>query len=339
MSFMGVIGSKASVAKELIAMMPPEAFGECYIELFLGGGGVFFAKKAARINILNDADPDLAVTFEAIQRNHKAVEKDLRVLLDDEETFRRVCQLRQSEEWHNEPAARRAAMVIFIHKASYNSNQVALASSSKSRSSFNSDLDLTEFAEKLKRAQIRCFDWRTCIDKYLYGPTPVEAFVLADPPYVVADRAKHYRINFHAVEHVRFWHRMTRLTKDNGPGRNVKVMITYDDDPLIRALYREADGWRTQPLLINYAAAHDSGQPRSELVITNYDVQEATGSNSSEDDSNADWSDVPHERVTLHDTPFDDLPCCKKEVFALLVQGLRKGICRVCNRKVTRKEL
>jgi DNA adenine methylase len=270
MSYVGVIGSKTSVADQLIGMMPPEAFGKCFIELFAGGAGVFFAKEPARINVLNDADPDLATMHEAVQREPAAVEAELRVLLDDDRTFRRLSELRDSDEWWSLPVARRAAAVIYLHKASVNSNQVALSSSAKVRSSFNPDFDLTKWAEKLKRVQIRSFDWRKCLDTYLYGSLPVEAFVFADPPYVVADKRRHYRINFHPVEHVRFWHRMTQVIKDNGPRRNVKVMITYDDEPFIRALYREADGWYVVPFAINYASAHDAGQVRREIVITNY---------------------------------------------------------------------
>ena len=272
MSFIGVIGSKTSVSQQLIDMMPSEAFNECFIDLFAGGAGLFFDKTPARVNILNDADPDLSVMYEAIQSDCSAVEAELRLLLDDDKTFNRLSELRDSPEWQDVPAACRAAVVIYLHKASVNSNQVALSSSSKVRSSFNPDLTLGEYAEKLKRAQIRSFDWRKCIDTYLYGSLPVEAFVFADPPYVIADTRKHYRINFNPTEHICFWRRMTQITKDNGPKRNVKIMITYDDDPLIRALYREADGWFIRPLSIGYASAHDSDQDRSEIIITNYEI-------------------------------------------------------------------
>ncbi|MCH7812880.1 MAG: DNA adenine methylase [Planctomycetes bacterium] len=79
-SFIGVIGSKASVSQDLIERMPQEAFGSCYIELFAGGAAVFFAKNPARINVLNDADPDLALVHDAIQRDVEAVQRLLAAL-------------------------------------------------------------------------------------------------------------------------------------------------------------------------------------------------------------------------------------------------------------------
>jgi len=333
MSYVEVIGSKTGVAQELISMMPTEAFGKLFIDLFAGGAGVFFAKDPAKINILNDCDRDIVCMHEAIQRNHRVVEKELCVLLNDQDTFFRLRDLRGSEEWEAMPAAQRAAVMVFLYKASVNSNQIALSSASKNKSSFNPDLLLREYSVKLKRAELRSFHWEDCIDRYLYRSNPVEAFVLADPPYVVADSAKYYRVNFHPVDHIRFWHGMTRLSKGNGLRRNVKIMITYDDDPLIRALYRETDGWRLQPLDMQYRAAQDADTCRSEIVITNYEVSEVGGPHST-----GDWSDVPHDRITVDGVPFDDLVCCEKETVALMVSGNRKGECRVCGKKVIAKE-
>lgn len=272
MSFVGVLGSKTGVSKELIAMMPPEAFGQCYIELFAGGAGVFYAKEPAKINVLNDLDPDIALMHETVQREPDAVELELRTFVDNDDLFQECLRLRESVEWEEVPPVRRAAMVIYILKQSVNSNQQVLSSSSQSGSSFNPQLALRKYARKLEHAQIRHFGYEQCLDVYLYRSPQVEAFVLADPPYVVSTRAKHYRYNFHALEHIRFWHRMHRLNQDNGPKRNVKLMITYDDDPLIRALYRQQHGWRIVPLKIGYNSAHDAERSRDEIVICNFDV-------------------------------------------------------------------
>lgn len=270
MSYIGLIGSKTTVSADLIKRMPREAFGKCCIELFAGGSGVFFAKRPAKINVLNDLDPDIVLMHEMVKRDHKAVEAELRTFLDDDLLFQECLRLRESVEWEAVPPARRAAMVIYILKQSVNSNQQVLSSSSQSGSSFNPNLSLEEYATKLARAQIRHFGYEKCIDVYLYRSPEVEAFIFADPPYVVSTKAMHYRYNFHAIEHIRFWFRMHRLNQDNGPKRNVKIMITYDDDPLIRALYREEHGWHISTLKIGYNSAHDAERSRDEIVICNF---------------------------------------------------------------------
>jgi len=285
MSFIGILGSKTGVCGQLTEMMPPEAFGACYIEAFVGGAGVFYGKEPAKINILNDLDPDTVLMHQAIKRDFRAVEAELRVLLDDDWTFEECKRLRESDEWDSIPEARRAAAVVYVYKQSVNSNQHVLSSSSKSHSSFNPNMSLEQYAKKLERAQIRHFDYAKCIDVYFYRSPEVEGFVFGDPPYVIADKAMHYRFNFHPIEHIRFWHLMTRLNRDNGPKRNVKIMLTYDDDPLIRALYRESDDWRIRPLTIGYKSAHDPKRSRDEVAITNYDPPEIPVSGGDDENS------------------------------------------------------
>ncbi len=334
MSPIGVLGSKVRVAKDLIALMPEEAYGECYLELFAGGAGVFFEKEGAKINVINDLDPDITVMYEAIQRDHRAVEAELRTLLDNDDLFENAKQLRESEAWYSLPEARRAAMLIYIYKESVNSNQSALSSSSHSRSSFNPRLALEGFAKKLERAQIRHFHWAKALDVYLYRSPSVDAMVFADPPYVISDSQMHYRFNFHPIEHIRFWHRMTLLSKDNGPKRNVKILITYDDVPPIRSLYRKSDGWHITPLAIGYNSAHDPMRCRSEIAITNYEPpREAVVPKPLVVE--ADWSDVPADRITLGGKiPFSKMRCCDKERAAMLIKGVRKSECRVCGEKI-----
>lgn len=332
MSYIGIIGSKVSVAGDLISRMPPEAFGDRYIELFAGGAGVYFVKDPARRNILIELDPDFATAHQAVREQPADVSRELRLLLDDSSTFERIRALRETDEWDTLPTARRAAYLIYILKQSVNSNQQALASSAKTNSSFNPEMSLDSFSSKLQHAQIRNFSYSKAVDTYLYRSTPVEAFVFADPPYVVSDKAMHYRFNFHPVEHLRFWHKMTRLSKDNGAERNVKIMITYDDDPLIRALYRQSDGWRIEPLTIRYSSAHDPDRCRNEIVITNY----VPPPSQIETDEAVDWSDVP-EGASIDEVPFAELCCCDREYLALFSKGRRRSKCRVCGKSITNK--
>lgn len=333
MSYLGVIGSKAGAALALIELMSPEAFGACFIELFGGGLGVLLAKDPAKINIANELDPDLVLMHRAVQREADAVEAELRLLRDDDSLFEEAKRLRNSEEWDSIPEARRAALVIYVHKMSVNSNQQALSSSSKTNSSFNPNLALATYAKKLERVQIRHYHYAKCLDVYLYRSPEVEAFVFADPPYVIASKQLHYRFNFHPIEHIRFWHRMTRLSTHNSSKRNVKIMITYDDVPLIRALYRKQDGWRIQSLSIGYNSAHDTTKSRSEVVITNYDPPHS----SSPSDSDTVVSDGVAVGATMDGVPFADLTCCDQETIMLVQQGKQRGKCHTCGKNVSVK--
>lgn len=53
-------GGKFYARKLILEHVPDHT---CYIEPFVGGGSIFFAKDKVETNILNDADPDLINTY------------------------------------------------------------------------------------------------------------------------------------------------------------------------------------------------------------------------------------------------------------------------------------
>ena len=63
--YFGYLGSKSSLCDELIARMPPEAMtSNC--EVFAGGLGLFLGNRKAKINTLNDIDPEVINTHVAV---------------------------------------------------------------------------------------------------------------------------------------------------------------------------------------------------------------------------------------------------------------------------------
>ena len=53
-------GGKFYARKLILECIPNH---NCYIEPFVGGGSIFFAKNKVQKNILNDIDPDLINTY------------------------------------------------------------------------------------------------------------------------------------------------------------------------------------------------------------------------------------------------------------------------------------
>ena len=160
MSYIGVIGSKAGAASELIKLMPPEAFGACFIELLGGGLGVLLAMDPAKINVANELDPDLVLMHRTIQREADAVEAELKLLRDDDSLFVEAKSLRNSEEWDSIPEARRAALVIYVHKMSVNSDQQSLSSSSKTQLQFQPQSVVGEVCQEIGESSDTPFSLR-----------------------------------------------------------------------------------------------------------------------------------------------------------------------------------
>lgn len=275
------LGSKAGIAPDLIKRLPREA-EESRVELFAGSHALELAlPPAKRTAILNDLDADVIGAAESVACDAEGVMSHLRTLRSSRATFNHVRDLREQAAWHELSRCQRAAYMIYLSRESVDANMRSFSLSAKRRSSFHADWDLTPYAERYKGVTFTNFDWRELLDRLVFKPKTVEIFLFIDPPFVISDGRKHYRLNFGTVDHVLLARALARINELNGrPERNAKIMISYDDDRdgFIRALYREKLGWRVDTIDVSYDAGNHA--QRSELLITNYDLPSERGDRS-----------------------------------------------------------
>ena len=334
-SYFSYIGSKNGMAAELEARMPPEAYIS-YCEPFAGGAGLFLAKPKAKRNILNDLDPDVIQTHATVAAQPELVMAELEKLRPSRVTFNRLRDLRVSTGWQELVDAERAADFIYLTKCSVNGNTRSFSNSSKTNSNYSPHFDLQPYAGRFERVTFENLHWKELLHRLVFKPQDVTLFLYCDAPYVTSDSEKHYRFNFDAVEHVMLARALARINELNdGERRNVKLMISYDDDPngFIRSLFRPEFGWWIETIKVNYDSEHRANRCRNELVIMNYDPTSVVSGN----DSRApqiDWSDVPCDGQLVGGRPFEELDCCEKERLSLVIQAKRRGRCRACGNQV-----
>jgi DNA adenine methylase len=272
-TYFGYIGSKSSMADELIQRMPSEAF-ESYCEVFAGGLGLFLKKPKAKVNIVNDLDSDLIEMHATVAAQPEAVMAELAKLRPCRSVFDRLRHLRDTAEWHDLSAPERAAVFLYVAKCSVNGNLQSFSNSSKTTSNFNPRFDLRPYSAKFEGVTFENLHWRELLHRLVFKPPMATVFLYLDPPYVVADSRKHYRLNFDPVEHLMLAHTLARINVlNNGDTHNVKVMLSYDDDPdgYVRSLYRPEFGWHVTTIATRYIAEHRASRGTEELLITNYD--------------------------------------------------------------------
>ena len=245
-------GGKSRVAKRFIPFFPPH---DDYREIFAGGGGIFFHKFKAEGNWINDLHPGLYAFYVAVRDNFdevaalcRAQQGDLRERFEYWKARRDLMTVEGDEH-----IVERAVQYYFINRTVWG-GRVVYDPNRSSRLYFsnpdgwnNIDKKLTHLAKislKLQGVKITCLDFAECLTD-----ATSETFIYLDPPYyrdsVCSATDKLYDKSFYIPDHL-------RLALVLG-GTPAKIMLSYDDCPEVRKLYK---GWNFVELNWKYAGTH-----------------------------------------------------------------------------------
>jgi DNA adenine methylase len=265
-------GGKFYARKLILEHVPDHT---CYIEPFVGGGSIFFAKDKVAKNILNDADPDLINTYLIIRDRVD----ELVATLDGEQA------LKERHTWYKNEfkptnELERAVRWYYLNRTSYsgimNPKNCYWGYGDKySMRPENWGRSLLKTSAKLQGVEFTNLDFEDVIDN-----APDGAFLFVDPPYFNADQDKFYTFSFKKEDHYRLEQCLLRNKE------RLSFLITYDNSPEIRELYSWANAmldkeWnytisRTDDQTKNKSQAPEkaSRYKGKEVFITNYQVQE-----------------------------------------------------------------
>ena len=231
------VGGKTKLLPELLARMP-KTFGR-YYEPFIGGAAMFF-KLAPERAVIADVNPDLVSLYQSIARDPNAV---IKKLAHHREAHDEAHYYATREKWNQShmqwSAAERAATFIYLNKTCFNGLwRVNRAGG------FNVPIgrytdppicvpDLLRAASKvLARAEIRHADYATAIDDAKPGD-----FLYFDPPYDPINATSSftsYTVGDFGTDEQKTLAATAKQLIDRG----CKVMLSNNDTPLVRALYK-----------------------------------------------------------------------------------------------------
>jgi len=252
------IGGKSRLARRIAAGLPAH---RAYVEAFLGAGWVFFAKDPSPVEVINDLDGDLINLWRIWQHP-----RTLAAFLD------RLNRHPISRQLFMEYAAcdlaalepvERACRYYFLVRSAFSGSVAGCnpswSTSSRRRNGFAHfyGLDWAMILERLKLVDIENRSFEKVIRTY---DSPETVFYL-DPPYTTS-RSDYYQAVFTADDHERL---STMLARVRG-----KFVLSYDDSPLIRRLYR---GFEIEKVEVLRSADKVTGAERrtqNELLIRNY---------------------------------------------------------------------
>jgi len=254
-------GGKQRMLKFILPLIPEH---DSYCEPFIGGGAVFWAKKEARVETINDAKKDIVTFYEVLKGGHNKM------------FYRYIDQSLMSRYQHN-----KAYRIYHRIKKRPSRAEIAWAVWYLGNLSFNGDFDgrikfsrnpersyrfLTngkdrildpKMIKRLEKTQIDCRDALDVIPLM----DSVETFMYVDPPYVKSDQG-HYG----GYTKKDFTNLLDELALFKG-----KFLLSSYPSKLLDE-YVEKYGWNTMKIKMSSSAAvlHGHRSAKTEVLTYNY---------------------------------------------------------------------
>ena len=251
-SFFSWMGGKSKIAKRLSTLLPEH---KCYVEVFAGAANLLFVKEKSKTEVLNDINGELINLFRVVRWHPREFIKELSLV-----THSRI----EFADYRAQPGLtdiQKAARSWFIIKTAFGglggTTHPAFGYGTTGRTHFRR----TAFAavrrchKRLDGVYVENLDFADCIRRYDRS----HSLFYCDPPYL---ETHSYKAVFAINEH----RRLAGILKSI----KGKFLLTINDHPKIRLLYRELPRLK---LKVKYTVSKNKSpkvQNQTELVIANF---------------------------------------------------------------------
>jgi DNA adenine methylase len=249
--FLPWLGGKHYLAKRIAPIIDgiPHT---CYVEPFMGGAHVFFRRRPAKTEVINDLNSELVVLFRVLQWHLEEFLRYFKWALVSRAEFTR--QLRVPPETLTD--IQRAARFYYLQKSGVGGMATAFGTSTTGRPRINLvrlEEELSAVHLRLTNVTIENLPWQECVRRY---DRPHTVFYL-DPPYYGVE---HYygRGLFRRDD---FADMVGLLAQLRG-----RFVLSLNDRPEVRKLFK---GFHMITVATKYSAGQaDRSKPVLELLIS-----------------------------------------------------------------------
>ncbi|MBA7534306.1 DNA ligase [subsurface metagenome] len=171
----GSPGGKKFLARTIVSYIPEH---KTYVEPFIGGGAVLFAKEPSESEVINDLDKEIAFAYRFIKR---ITDEDISKLKKRKQTFSRNWFYRLKD---SKPISNIERFYKFIYLRSYSFGQTGTSTVSSEEKIGTSTLEhklnrYPKVKDRLKGVKIENKDFRKVLKNY----DSEDTFFYLDPPY------------------------------------------------------------------------------------------------------------------------------------------------------------
>lgn len=241
----GYPGGKTKLKKEIIKYIPPH---KVYVEPFVGGGSVFFAKQPAEKEVINDIDKDLVRFYRYFKRRDVSVKR---------------CDMRPSRERFNryktqKPKTPQQYVCRYLYRNKWSYAGAGNHFVKKIGDRHRGIKQITpEHKSRLSGVKIENKDFKQVVKEN----DSKNAFIYMDPPY--PDTYDYGKPPVDPEEVCKL------AARAKG-----KVLISYNNHPAVRKAAKKY-GLKIKRIRTRYTMGSDmsdGGRVVTELLISNYDL-------------------------------------------------------------------
>lgn len=216
-------GGKFYARKLILEYIPQHT---CYIEPFVGGGSIFFAKNKVQKNWLNDLDEDLINCYLIIKEHPTELISKLHG-----EPASKERHYFYKHEYQPKNDLERATRWYYLNRTSYSGIMKKEScywgyGDKYSMRPENWGKNILRTSQKLQDVHLTSLDFADVINQVNDG-----SFLFVDPPYFSARQNNFYRCYFANNDHLR----LRDILQKNS--HRINFLLTYDNVPEIQNLY------------------------------------------------------------------------------------------------------
>lgn len=255
-------GGKQTLASKIIKLIPEH---NMYVEPFVGGAAIFFAKPPSGVEVINDTNKELINFYRVVQNDFVSLEKEIQITLHSRDLHRKACVIYNNPDMFSE--IKRAWAVWVKSTQSFSSKLDGpwgydIKSNTTSKKVSNKRIGFTEeYAIRLQNVQVECTDALRIIE----SRDNDQAFIYCDPPYYNSDMGHYDGYTVEDYERL-----LNTLSKIKG-----KFLLSSYHSPVLKE-YTKTNGWSqiSYKYKVSVANNHPTNKKVKEEVLTaNYHIE------------------------------------------------------------------
>jgi len=168
----GSPGGKRYLAKTIVSYIPKH---KIYVEPFVGGGAVFFAKEPSEVEVINDLDPEIAFAYKAIQTLSSNELDQLKKFkwIGDPRLFKKLKNSKPKNKLE------RLYRFLYLTRFGYGCDRRDVFDSTQENQEFKILSRINRIKSRLKNVKIKNQDYTKILEEF----DSKDTFFYLDPPY------------------------------------------------------------------------------------------------------------------------------------------------------------